>query len=37
VYELMGDEGLLALFVLWQSAVIASIAYGLGRGQGQGA
>jgi hypothetical protein len=33
----MGEAGLLALFVLWQSAVIASIARGLGREKGQGA
>ena len=25
VYDLMGEAGLLALFVVWQSAVIASI------------
>jgi hypothetical protein len=29
VYDLMGEAGLLALFVVWQSAVIASIARGL--------
>ena len=37
LYDLMGDAGLLALFVLWQSAVIASIAWGLGRERGLGA
>lgn len=31
LYDLMGEAGLLALFVLWQSAVIASIARGLAR------
>jgi hypothetical protein len=29
----MGEAGLLALFVVWQAAVIASIARALGRGQ----
>jgi hypothetical protein len=37
LYDLMGEAGLLALFVLWQSGVIASIAHGLGREQAQGA
>jgi hypothetical protein len=31
VYDLLGDDGLLAMFVLWQAAVIASIAWALGR------
>jgi hypothetical protein len=37
LYDLMGEAGLLALFVLWQSGVIASIAHALGREQAQGA
>jgi hypothetical protein len=37
LYDLMGEAGLLALFVLWQSGVIASIAHALGRQQAQGA
>ena len=32
IYDRMGEAGLLALFVVWQAAVIASIARALGRG-----
>jgi len=31
LYDLMGDAGLLAMFVAWQAAVIASIDHGLGK------
>jgi hypothetical protein len=32
VYDLLGDAGLLVLFMCWQAAVIASVARGLARG-----